>query len=367
MPIYWGDLHGQSGLSDGQRSPTEYYTYARDEAKLDFCALTDHLDHVPASRLGLMADETWEEIKAAAKQFHDPGKFITLLGFERSVPSWDGNSPGSVCVYYRRDDGPLARPRHPQRDWLRPRALNPEGEMKEFWDAIGKTDHLVAVVHPTSARQGYTWAAAPPAYTIDLVEIYSKSGSCESSDTTFPVLDGAGKGPRPGGSVRDALRAGFRPGFIAGSGTHLGMPGSNIWENDWANVARYDPSGLTAVIADELSRDAIFDALKNRRCYATMGERIQLSFTINGEPMGSILSATGKLRLHVRAVGTHPVKRAEVFRDGEVIHRKVGGRLELDVVIEEQAPTAPAWYYVRVTQAGEAMAWSSPIWVAPPA
>ena len=38
----------------GRRSPDEYYHYARDEAKLDFCALTDAVDQVPASRTGVL-------------------------------------------------------------------------------------------------------------------------------------------------------------------------------------------------------------------------------------------------------------------------------------------------------------------------
>ena len=161
------------------------------------------------------------------------------------------------------------------------------------------------------------------------------------------------------------MSAGFRPGFVAGSGTHFGMPGSNAWENDWANVARYDKSGLTAVYAEELTRDAIFDALKARRCYATTFERIRLSFTINDRPMGTTVTADGTLRLHVHAAGTAPIKRAEVFKNGEITHHKVGGRDELEMYFDEGPPAQPTWYYVRVTQHGEDYAWSSPIWVVP--
>jgi len=73
-----------------------------------------------------------------------------------------------------------------------------------------------------------------------------------------------------------------------------------------------------------------------------------------------------KLRVHARVRGTRPVKRVEVFKNGEVAHRKIGGREELDLYLDEPAPTAPTWYYVRVTQSGEDLAWSSPIWVLPP-
>jgi hypothetical protein len=366
VPLYWGDLHGHSNLSDGRRSPEAYFTYARDEAGLDFCSLTDHVDHVPASRLGLMSDESWAEVREATNRFNEPGRFVSLLGLKRSVPSWDRPTPGSLCVYYRGTDGPMLRPDHPLRDWLRPRGVDGEAEMTRLWRALAEVPCLRAVVHSASDRQGYCWSQAPPKYGVDLVEVYSKRGCCETAAAPFPMLSADGTGPRPGGTVHDALAAGVRPGFIAGSGTHLGMPGSDRWENDWAGTARYDKSGLTAVYAEELTREAIFDALKERRCYAATHERIHLEFSVNRQPMGSVLTAPdGPLRLQICATGTRPIKRLEVFRDGAIIHHKTGGREEAELIIDESPPAGPTWYYARVTQSGEDYAWSSPIWIEP--
>ena len=367
MPTYWGDLHGHSQLSDGRRSPDEYYTFARDQAELDFCALTDHLDHVAGSRAGLMPEESWERIKETTARFDEAGRFVTLMGFERSVPSWDGRTPGNLCAYYPGGGGALPRPKHAQRDWLRPRAVDFEAEMKELWGTLEGAKCLTAVVHCGSARQGYTWPHAPRQFAPDLVEVYSKWGSSETPASPFPIIDGVGHGPRPKGSVHAALAAGFQLGFIAGSETHLGRPGSNQWESDWANAARYDKSGLTAVYAEELSRKAIFEALKKRHCYATTCERIELSFAINDGVMGDVLPAAGPLRVRVRVQGTRPIKRAEVFCNGQIIRHKIGGREEFELNFDEDTPAEPTWYYVRVTQSGEDYAWSSPIWVMPQA
>jgi hypothetical protein len=363
--LYWGDLRGYSKLSDGRRSPDEHYEYARDTAKLDFCALTDQVDHVPAARQALMVETGWQALQAAAKRFNEPDRFVTLLACERSVPSWDNEGPASMCFYYKQDDAPFIPARHPQRDWLRRGGVRPDIEMQTLWDEHKDIDCLRAVIHSSSARHGYTWPNAPARFPVDLVEIYSKWGACEAAGAPFPVTDGSGRPPRPGGFARDALAAGFQTGFIGGSGTHFGMPGSDLWENDWANAARYDKSGLTAVYAEQLTREAIFDALKNRRCYATTCERIELDFSINHSPMGSILTGADKLRVHVRAVGTQPIKRAEVFRNGEVSHHKIGGRETFEMYFDELAPAEPTWYYVRITQSGEDCAWSSPIWVLP--
>lgn len=365
MPIYWGDLHGHSNLSDGRSPAKDYYEYGRNESKLDFCALTDHVDNVPSSRLGLMPDRNWDKLRDLAKQFYEPQKFVTFLAVERAIPSWDGQSPGSMCVYYRTDEGPSLKPKHPARDWLRRGAIDPDAEMNQIWRAIKGFGHLTAIHHSGSARQGYTWTKAPTKYHFDLVEIYSKWGSSEALGAPFPIWDGVGRGSRPGGTVVDALDAGFRPGFIAGSDTHFGMPGSNVWENDWGNAARYERSGLTAVMAEELTREAIFEALKKRRCYATTGERIQLTFEINNHPMGSLVAEPTHLRVRVQAVGTQMIKRAEVFKNGDIAHHRTCGREELDMCFDEPVPAEPAWYYVRVTQVAENTAWSSPIWVLP--
>ena len=40
--LFWGDVHGHSAISDGKGSPGDYFTYARDVARLDFVVLTDH-------------------------------------------------------------------------------------------------------------------------------------------------------------------------------------------------------------------------------------------------------------------------------------------------------------------------------------
>jgi uncharacterized protein DUF3604 len=360
VPVYWGDIHGHSRLSDGRRSPDEYYATGRDEAGLDFCALSDNIEITARPR-----DQVWDEVKAAAEQFNEAGNFVTLLGYERSIPSWDGQTPGSIGVYFKGSDGPLCASRHPARDWLRRGAINAETETNELWTALKDTECFTVIHHGASALHGFTWPQAPVTEMINAAEVYSKWGSSEAAATPFPVIEGNEVRPREGGSARDALNAGFKIALLGGSDTRFGTPGRSGWEDDWGNSIRYERTGLTAVAADELSRDAVFDALKARRCYATTGERIELSFSINHEPMGSVLTAPETLRLHVKASGTQPIKRAEVFRNGELCHHKIGGREDIDLYIDDPAPTEPTWYYARVTQLGEDYAWSSPIWIEP--
>ena len=78
--ILWADLHGHSSRSDGTGTPADYYRYAREVAALDVAALTDH-DHwgiLPLDR----HPEILAEIRAAARRYDEPGRFLALLGFE---------------------------------------------------------------------------------------------------------------------------------------------------------------------------------------------------------------------------------------------------------------------------------------------
>jgi len=53
-----------------------------------------------------------------------------------------------------------------------------------------------------------------------------------------------------------------------------------------SDQVQYSP-GLTAIIALETTREALFLALVNRSCYATTGERIVMGFFIAGASMGN--------------------------------------------------------------------------------
>src|SRR4029453_13105045 len=78
--ILWADLHGHTNWSDGTGVPEDYLLYARDVAALDVIALTDH-DHWGTPFLDTQP-ERWAEIQRLTEAFHEPGRFVTVLGFE---------------------------------------------------------------------------------------------------------------------------------------------------------------------------------------------------------------------------------------------------------------------------------------------
>ena len=75
------------------------------------------------------------------------------------------------------------------------------------------------------------------------------------------------------------------------------------------------------VKAHELSREAIFDALRNRRTYAVTGDRIEVDFSVNGAMMGSELPYSRNREIRASVRGWDVVDRVEIVKNGRVIHR----------------------------------------------
>jgi hypothetical protein len=148
------------------------------------------------------------------------------------------------------------------------------------------------------------------------------------------------------------LRRGRRFGFIACSDGH-GL----LFHHGVGRKRDSFRTGLTAVQARSNERAAIFEALRERRCYATSGVPIYLDVDAEGQPMGSVLA--GPRRVRVRAAGVGPLRSLSLV--GAIA--TVAGR---GAEAELEAPLERGWAYAKVEQADGEMAWSSPLWVEGP-
>ncbi len=100
--IYWGDMHGHTAISDGKGSLDDYFTHARDIAKLDFVVVSDH-DFGNAAPWK-MPQETWTLTQDKVDQYTVNGKFVAIAGYEWTSQSkyWTPEEPlfeGPVKYY----------------------------------------------------------------------------------------------------------------------------------------------------------------------------------------------------------------------------------------------------------------------------
>lgn len=348
--VLWADLQNHSGFSDGTGEPEDLLIYARDVAALDAVALTDH-DHWGFLFLD-RHPERWRATRELVRAFHAPGRFVPLLGFE-----WTSWVYGHRHVVYFGGDGEVISS-------LDPATETPQG----LWRALAGQRALTFAHHSAGGPIATDWTTPPDPELEPLTEIVSVHGSSEAADAPGPIYAAVA-----GNWVRDALARGYRLGFVGSSDGHDGHPGLGHLAS---------PSGgLAAILAEDLSREAIYAALKARRVYATNGPRIVLRAVLGGYPMGAEIPVSGGLpgpigsvppaTLVAQAIAPGELLRIEVVAAGGVLgaidcgrRRECAAALELGEL--GRGPLAAGEFlYLRVLQSDGGAAWSSPFFFVP--
>ena len=349
-PVFWGELHGHSEQSDGNGTPDEHYTYARDVALLDFACVCDHDKQLYSH------PERWGSAIEKVGEYSREGEFIAVLGYEgRSTDETDTARLGDINVYYLSERGEMLDP------FVVPVTLE---------DLKG--EEVIVVPHTPlygpEAAMGTHWeylTELPPS-AMPLVEVFSTHGNSEYYDCPRHVLwQGEGQ------SVVDALKKGFRLGMIGSSDYHEVLTGSLLRIQDTPrtinNAHMQARCGLAAVRADELTRASLFGAMRERKTFATSGIRAYVELTVNGHAMGSefaLASDTEPRRLGIAVAAPERIAKLEIIRNGEVIADLADGNwhVESEFVDKDPIPEG-AFYYVRATTERTDFAWSSPVWV----
>src|SRR5690606_22309209 len=108
--------------------------------------------------------------------------------------------------------------------------------------------------------------------------------------------------------------------------------------------------GLTGIYATELTPDAILEAYRARRVFATTGSRTAVEARAGGVLMGQDSRAGRNVTLSVIVQGARPIRRATLLRDGENLKvftaqgNETSTKFEYEVT--EDAP-GTHWYYWR--------------------
>jgi len=223
-----------------------------------------------------------------ARRYDEPGRFVTLLGYERH-----STSEGDYHILYPDLKG----------DYELIPSLR---DLQQFARRRG----AILVPHHPANRLGHRGLDARllDPEVSPVIEIYSEWGCAEHDRAPQPYKRHTEGGRWTRNTWQWLLERGHRLGVVASTDDHLGFPGGYR-------------EGLAAIQARELTREAIFDALRNRRTYAVTGDRIELAFEVNGRPMGQALAFTPRRKLRVAVRGWDQVDRIEVVKNGRVIHR----------------------------------------------
>lgn len=336
--IFFGDIHGHTLHSDGRGTPLQYYTYARDVARLDFCALTEH-DF-------MLTDEMWADVQATTEGFNVPGRFVTIQAYE-----WSGQTEvgGDHNVYFRGTDTTILRCRsyYDYRNQQAYHGRDPQANhIEDLYSALIRRypeGEVMVIPHFGGRPANPKWHNPR---LEPMIEIFSDHQRSHEWAYSF-------------------FRRGYRLGILASSDCHLGRPGNGFLNSPFA-VSKFEANtALVAISAETLTRENVFDAIFSRRAYATTGDRILLDVRFGEAEMGQDVSAPSTPVLVAEIEGTAPVTMVEVWKDVAVAHR-----LEVkeeSVRLEWTDPNPPpvggtSAYWVRVIQANGEEAISSPNW-----
>ncbi len=182
------------------------------------------------------------------------------------------------------------------------------------------------------------------------VEIFSRHAPFEKHGTTSPYTKNVNR--MKGKYTQDGLARGYRMGFTAGSDSH--------------QVEHGTEGGIVAAYVPSPNRANIFDAIYNRFTYATTGTGILVSLKVNGARMGSEITITKgqTVKIDVDVLGTGDISSVEIIKNNVDIHSEKSSNDRCKFTITDtDLEKGTTYYYIRVTQKDEHMAWSSPIWV----
>ena len=288
---YWTDMH--SNIHHNQMPElSKWFEHVKDI--MDFWPIAYYPFYMRPTEYGLavedkyddeITDRDWEEIRDFTNKVNAQG-FPMFMGYE-----WQGSGlDGDHNVFFLHNDG---KQLHPMRysDLVK----GYEGQ-----DVIGIPHHIAYQLN----SRGKNWDTHNEKFS-PFAEIYSSHGSSETDEGPLTMNRHVHMGPRTGTTCyEEGLNHGYKVGAIA-SGDNHSVPAS--YEH-----------GTMCVLATDNTKEAIWDAMINRRTYGVSKSRIEVDYSIDDAVMGSEITTNGEVNLKAHIKGTSAIDRVEIIHDNFV-------------------------------------------------
>ena len=335
MNYYRGDMHAHTGYSDGVGTPEMALARVKEEKFLDFYTISDH-------GIAYTPEKCFTNVLAAEQATDE--QFVTLPAQEADL------------YFELRDDYGF---------WV-----NQGGELLTFqgekwarttdWDSyferVGEHSALMlGMPHPSDVGgaestmwNGYNlpYLREPRAKKyLRFVEILN-SPTFEAYNLLHERI------------FSQALDFGYHVCPSAGSDTH---------SYNWGEGAMWS---RTVIMAPELSKEAIIDAMLSGRVYVTESGNVKLKFQVNGVHPGGTVKACDfylcdfSFDVFRPANENERIVKAELFSDyGEVVDSVELNRSRIrgNYTLISRDVNA-RYFYLRLTDAAGDRTWSAPIW-----
>lgn len=344
--IYYGNLHAHSAYSDGNKDNTSYtpadgYAYAKNSLCMDFLGISEH-NHSDA---GMLLSRWQPGLNQAAAA--TTSNFLALYGIE-----WGVISNGGHVLVYGPDQLIGWEPNNYNIFVAKSDYVGNAGLFRTINNMSGT--NVVMLAHPDLSD--FNNIAGQPVIAVADSAI---SGCAVESGPAFSTNSSYSD---PGSKL--AYYYYYKK--LLAKGYHVGPTIDH--DNHYTVFGRTAYSRL-AVISPSLTKSDFLQAVKNRRFYATHNCNAKANFTLNNQPMGSIVSGTTAPAISVYAFD--PTNASATVKI-KIMYGVPGSAID-PVVIDSAtgntynftdynlAAGATAYYYAEITIGGGSVI-TSPIW-----
>ena len=353
--LYFGQLHSHTQYSDGSGtldSALDYVKNLPESANVQFVAFTDHSNYFDttsaANPEGALYDmslassysqQRWKEYKDKIADFNNAQTgVIAIGGFEMT---WSGG-PGHINTF--NTPGIVSRNNSTLNN-----KTNDAG-IKAYYELLSRPEGSSSISqlnHPGTTFGTFSdfayWDGVIDS-RIYMVEVGNGEGQIGAGGY-FPSYE----------YYIMALDKGWHVAPTNNQDNHKGK-----WGN--ANDAR------DVIITDNFTEEGIYEAIRERRMYATEDKNLELGYTVNGSMMGSILSEVpSALDFEVSVSDpdkTDSIAKVEIIANsGRVVHTWSSAAELASGTLSLTLDPNYSYYFVRVTEADGDLAVTSPVWV----
>ncbi len=337
--IYFGQIHAHTSISDGAGTLEDAFRYASKVDNLDFIFITDHsnsIDNEADSKITENVDKSdsdeWTYAHNLAKQY-TTDDFTCGYGYEMT---WS-NGLGHMNTF----NTPGFQSRTQKEFSTYDTALN------KYYAALRTVpDSISQFNHPGTTFgdfQDFAYFSEENDALITMIEVGNGEGAIGSSGY-FPSYE----------YYTRALDKGWHVAPTNNQDNHKGKWGD-------ANTGR------TVMLADTNDEEAIYDAMRNYRIYATEDNDLSIYYTLDGYVMGSILEKddvddTVELKADIKDPTDSAIGKVEVVvNGGRVIDYKNVDKAQATVTFN--VPADYSYYYLKITEGDKDIAVTAPVWV----
>lgn len=329
--LVWGQTHSHTDHSICQRMTDQNmdfnYRFYQDVQKSDFGTTTDHAYN--------MWDLEQHLNHKMADYYYFPGEFIAFPGYE-----WTGSQA-------EHEGGPFGH--------VNPICLE-ENQPMSFYTPVDKTSNgsslnklwqeyqghkIITIPHHTANKAHYyNWKYYKEKF-VPIVEIFQ---DCRGQQEQREVLGSTVYRDKDEDDswVLTALKKGYKLGFIGG-GDHSG-------------------TARGAVVVKEKTRTGLYQAIKERRTYASTGGGADIKFTCNENPVGSVVEC--KQAEFILQMNTNEyIKLVEIVKNGETVNTIYKKTKSIQHEWDVKSDVKEEFWYCRILLENGEIFWTSPIWI----